>query len=178
MRQLKRPHKRILTPPVILEPIPGSPDTSLRLIPRTTRFHHVLPANVDLLKRGVPCERRDVSTVEELVRAMAELWSKGIGESPSKVQLAVFLSKMLTQLFPENSSEIPTEINRVIQSLPRICEKRTKGMIDSQWVDRPSKDLKARLVEMRCWVEWGFWDLVMNYHALDEFSACWPHHST
>ncbi|MFQ6124424.1 MAG: hypothetical protein ACE5R6_07455 [Candidatus Heimdallarchaeota archaeon] len=175
---MKIPYKKILTPPVILEPIPGSPDTSLRLIARTTRFHHVLPADVDLLKKGVLCERRDVSTVEELVTTVEELWSKGIGESPSKARLAVFLSKMLTQLFPENSAEIPPEINRVVQSLPRIRTKRTRRMIASQWIDRPSKDLKARLVEMGCWVEWGFWDLVINYHALDEFSACWPHRST
>ena len=163
---------------MILEPIPGSPDTSLRLIARSTRFHHVLPVDLDLLKKGVLCERRDVSTVEELVKAVEELWSKGIGESPPKALLAVFLSKMLTQIFPENSAEIPTEINRVVQSLPRIRVRRTRRMITSQWADRPSKDLKARLVEMGCWVEWGFWDLVINYHALDEFSACWPHHST
>lgn len=163
---------------MILEPIPGSPDTSLRIIPRTTRFHHVLPADVDLLKRGEPYERREVSSVEELAKAVAELWSKGIGESPSKVQLAVILSKMLIQLFPENSTEIPTEINRVIKSLPRIRVRRTRGMIAFQWADHPSKDLKARLIEMGCWVEWGFWDLVINYHTLDEFSACWLHHST
>lgn len=163
---------------MILETIPGSPDISLRLIARSTHFHHVLPAAVDLLKKGVLCERWDVSTVEELVKAVEELWSKGIGESPSKARLAVFLSKILTQIFPENSAEIPTEINQVVQSLPRIRVRRTRRMIISQWADRPSIDLKARLVEMGCLVEWGFWDLVINYHALDEFSACWPHHST
>lgn len=178
MTQLKRPQKRILTPPVIIEPIPGSPDASLRLIPQTTRFHHMLPANVDLLKRGAPCERREISSVEDLIQAVAELWGKGVGESPSKVQLAVLLAKMLTQLFPENSAEIPAEINRVIRSLPQIRARRTRGMIDSQWANRSPKDLRTRLVEMGCWVEWGFWDLVMNYHALDEFSTCWPHHST
>ena len=163
---------------MIIEPIPGSPDTSLRLIPRTTRFHNVLPAEVDLLKKGVPCERREVLSVEDLLSAVAEFWRKGVGEPPSNVRLAVFLSKMLTQLFPEDSAEIPTEINRVVRSLPRIHVRRMIERLDTQRPKTPPKDLKTRLIEMRSWVDWGFWDLVMSYHALDEFSACWPYHST
>ena len=178
MKQLKRPQKRILTPPVIIAPLPGSPETSLRLISRTTRFHNVLPAEVDLLKRGVPCERREVLSVEDLLSVVAELWRKGVGETPSSVRLAVFLSKMLTQLFPAYSAEIPDEINRVIRSLPRMRAGRMIERLDTQRPKTPPKDLKARLIELESWVDWGFWDLVMSYHALDEFSACWPYHST
>lgn len=160
---------------MIIEPIPGHLDTSLRLITRTTRFHNVLPANVDLLKNGVFCEGRDVSSLKELLRVVTDLWSKGIGESPSKVQLAVILHKMLMQSFPEYSVEISIEVNKVVRSLPRIHAGMSRAMTDAQSVNNPPKqmDLKTRLVEMGDCLDWGFWEIVMNYHTLDEFSACW-----
>jgi len=106
-----------LIPPVLTASLPEHPSVCLRLIIWATPIHDFLPANVELLIRDVPDESRDVLSLPEMLSAIAYLWKKGTGETPSLIQVITFLSKMLKSRFPESAAEFPTELNHLARTL-------------------------------------------------------------